>query len=66
MYLTTSMRYGWSMRVRKLNRRSGPVRVTQGGTSKTYPHPNYGKLARKQNRYAGEDENLVDDVKEED
>ena len=41
------------MRIRKPNRRSGPVRVTQQGTSKTYPHPNFGKLARERNRYAG-------------
>jgi hypothetical protein len=41
------------MRIRKPNRRSGPVRVTQKGTSKTYPHPNHGGLARKRNRYAG-------------
>jgi hypothetical protein len=43
------------MNIRKLNRRSGPARVTQRGTTKTYPHPDYGKLARKQNRYWLED-----------
>ena len=41
------------MTVRKPNRRSGPVRVTQRGTSTRYPHPDHAKLARKQNRYAG-------------
>jgi hypothetical protein len=40
--------------IRKQNRRSGPARVTQAGTSKTYPHPDYGKLSRKQNRYSGD------------
>jgi hypothetical protein len=43
------------MMIRKPNRRSGPVRVTQRGTSTRYPHPDHAKLARKQNRYAGED-----------
>lgn len=38
----------------KPNRRSGPVRVTQRGTSTRYPHPDHAKLARKQNRYDGE------------
>ena len=42
------------MMVRKPNRRSGPVRVTQRGTSTRYPHPDHAKIARKQNRYAGE------------
>jgi hypothetical protein len=41
------------MMIRKPNRRSGPVRVTQRGTSTRYPHPGHAKLARKQNRYAG-------------
>ena len=49
------------MRIRKGNRRSGPVRVTQGGTSKTYPHPNYGKLARKTNKYRDEDVEETDE-----
>jgi hypothetical protein len=41
------------MQIRKPNRRGGPARVTQRGTSKTYPHPDHGKLARKRSRYAG-------------
>jgi hypothetical protein len=48
------------MMIRKPNRRSGPVRVTQRGTSTRYPHPDHAKLTRKQNRYAGERTKLRD------
>jgi len=41
------------MMIRKPNRRSGPVRVTQRGTSTRYPHPDHAKIARRQDRYAG-------------
>jgi hypothetical protein len=41
------------MRLRKLNRRSGPARVTQKGTSKSYPQPDHRALTRKQSRYSG-------------
>lgn len=64
VYLVAPTRYRLTMRTRKLNRRSGHVRVTQGGSSTAYPHPDYAKLTRRQNRYTGE--NLASDVKEED
>ena len=41
------------MTIRKPNRRSGPARVTQRGTTKTYPIPDHAKMARKSTRYAG-------------
>lgn len=41
------------MKIRKPNRRSRPARVTQRGTSKSYPRPDYAKLARKSSRWAG-------------
>jgi ADP-ribose pyrophosphatase YjhB (NUDIX family) len=42
------------MGIRKPNRVSRPVRVTQSGTSTSYPHANYAKVARWRNRWAGE------------
>lgn len=39
---------------RKPNRVSRPVRVTQAGTSTTYPHADYAAMARNRDRYAGE------------
>jgi ribosome-binding protein aMBF1 (putative translation factor) len=37
---------------RKPNRVSRPVRVTQRGSSTSYPQPNYKKMAMLRNRYA--------------
>lgn len=37
---------------RKPNRVSRPVRVTQRGSSTSYPHPNYKRMAMLRNRYA--------------
>lgn len=45
---------GQMTQIKKRNRRSGPARVTQKGTSKRYPHPNHAGLQRKQNRYYNE------------
>jgi hypothetical protein len=41
------------VRLRRPNRVSGPVRVTQAGTSTTYPSANYAKAARQRSRWAG-------------
>lgn len=40
------------MRIRKPNRVSRPIRVTQKGTKTTYPGPNHKKMAKLRNRYA--------------
>jgi hypothetical protein len=40
-------------RIRKPNRVSRPVRATQRGTSTSYPHADYAKMARLRNRWAG-------------
>ena len=47
--------------IRKPNRRSGPARVTQAGTSTSYPHPDHAGLARRQGRWAEEDPWAADD-----
>jgi hypothetical protein len=39
--------------IRKPNRVSRPVRVTQRGSSMSYPHANYKRMAMLRNRYAG-------------
>lgn len=41
------------MQIRKPNRVSRPVRATQRGSSTSYPHANYRKMAKLRNRYAG-------------
>jgi hypothetical protein len=40
------------MQIRKPNRVSRPVRVTQRGSSTSYPHANRRKMALLRNRYA--------------
>ncbi len=39
-------------RIRKPNRVSRPARATQDGTSTSYPHPDYARLARLRSRWA--------------
>ncbi len=49
------------MRIRKPNRVSRPVRVTQRGTNTRYPGVNYRKMALLRNRYAGAKLQLKED-----
>jgi len=42
-------------RLRKSNRRSGPVRATERGTHTVYPRLNPAKLRNQRDRYAGTD-----------
>lgn len=48
------------MQIRKPNRVSRPVRVTQRGSSTSYPHANRRKMALLRNRYVGQRETIGD------
>ena len=45
----------YTYKIKHPNRNGGPVRVTQKGTRTAYPQPNWRKLEKARDRYAGSD-----------